>query len=103
AITLSKSSSSAPTAAGETVSYAFVITNMGNVTLTDIAFSDALLNVATVPVDAVWTLGSPTTGLAPGGTVSFGLDHVVSQAEVDAGAVSNSASASGQPPTGARV
>src|SRR5690606_20058577 len=103
-IALSKSTTSTPERAGQSISYDFVVTNTGNVTLTDVAFTDSLLGVSAVPAGAVWSAGSsPASGLAPGGTVSFALEHPVTQAEVDAGEVENAAAVSGTPPSGAPV
>ena len=73
---------------GETITYTFAATNEGNTTLSNVAISDALL-------------GGPVcdqTSLAPGASLdcdsnALGLDYVLIQADVDAGQVDNTATA----------
>ena len=80
--------------AGDTISYAFTVTNTGNVTLTGIAVTDP---------DATIT-GSPILTLAPGATdTSVTGVHILTQAEIDSGAFANSADATGQDPAGSDV
>ena len=77
--------------AGSTIGYSFLVSNTGNVTLTGIAINDALLDAAAV---------CPVTTLAPGASTTCTGTHTITQAEVNAGTVNNSATASGTPPTG---
>ena len=77
--------------AGSTIGYSFLVTNTGNVTLTGIAVNDALLDAAAV---------CPVTTLAPGASTTCTGTHTITQAEVNAGTVNNSATASGTPPGG---
>jgi uncharacterized repeat protein (TIGR01451 family) len=81
--------------AGDTISYGFVITNMGNVTLSNITLSDAMVTV----------VGGPVASLAPGATdaTSFSATYTLTQGNVDNGGVSNQATVSGVPPTGPAV
>ncbi len=74
---------------GETISYSFVVTNTGNVTLTGITVNDP-----EVPVD-----GGPIT-LAPGfvDTTSFTAEYVITQNDIDIGVFGNCATATGTPP-----
>ncbi|WP_338531543.1 DUF7507 domain-containing protein [Nitratireductor thuwali] len=81
--------------AGETIRYAFTVTNTGNVTLTDVTVTDSRATVS----------GSPIATLAPGqvdATTVTGI-YVVTQADLDAGEVENVAEASGVSPKGARA
>jgi uncharacterized repeat protein (TIGR01451 family) len=80
----------------DVIDYKFVVTNTGNVTLTNVTVNDSLL--AGVPI----TVTCPAGPLAPGLSVTCVADapYVVSQADVDAGAVDNSATATVTPPTG---
>ncbi len=80
---------------GEHISYGFVVTNAGNVTLTSVAVADA----------TVGTVSCAATTLAPKAstTCNSATDHVISAADVDRGHVVNSATTSGQPPSGAKV
>ena len=80
---------------GEHISYSFTATNAGNVTLTGVAVSDA----------TVGTVNCAATTLAPKAstTCSSAVDHVITAADIDAGQVLNTATASGLPPSGTRV
>jgi len=86
--------------AGETITYSFLVTNTGNVTLTGVAVVDPKLD--SVPGSAVTC--APTT-LLPGDTVTCtAAAYIVKAADVAAGKpIINVATASGQPPTGSRV
>ncbi len=83
----------APTAssAGGTIPYSFVVTNTGNVTVTGLTINDAQLSAAAV---------CPTTTLAPGATTTCTGSHTITQADVDAGTVVNTATATGSLPGG---
>ena len=83
------------TAAGDTVVYSFFATNTGNVTLTGVGVSD--------PLPGLGTVTCPTTTLAPGASTTCTAGYVVTQADIDAGTITNTATASGVPPTGPAV
>ena len=80
---------------GETISYAFEVTNTGNVVLTDVTVSDPLLTVN----------GGPLASLAVGASdaTTFTGTYTLTQADIDAGEVENQATATGEDPTGAEV
>ena len=80
--------------AGETITYSFLVTNTGGVTLTDVTPNDPLLTNAGISV----TPGPQT--LAPGGTATFTATYTPTQAEIDAGRVENTATSTGTPPSG---
>ncbi|WP_213601555.1 DUF7507 domain-containing protein [Pseudoxanthomonas japonensis] len=91
AITLVKSvTSTGPYGVGSVIAYQFVVTNSGNVTLSDIVVNDALLDAPAA---------CPVTTLAPGANTTCTGMHTVTAAEVAVGNVHNSATATGQPPT----
>ncbi len=69
------------------------MTNTGNVTLTAVGVSDPQVGPVTCPV----------TTLAPGASTTCTKTYTLTQADVDAGSVVNTATASGTPPTGAAV
>ncbi|MFN8191651.1 MAG: hypothetical protein U0R78_14645 [Nocardioidaceae bacterium] len=71
--------------AGDTILYSFVITNTGNVTLTSVGVTDAKVGPVTCPV----------TTLAPGASTTCTKSYTLTQADVDAGVVNNTATASG--------
>ncbi|NKI35099.1 DUF11 domain-containing protein, partial [Wenzhouxiangella sp. XN79A] len=78
--------------AGDTISYSFAVTNTGNVTLTNITLNDPLVAVS----------GGPIPSLAPGVTDSttFTASYTLTQADIDNGSFTNTASANGFDPTG---
>ncbi|WP_439950950.1 DUF7507 domain-containing protein, partial [Microbacterium hydrocarbonoxydans] len=78
---------------GDVVSYEFGVTNTGNVTVGDVVLSDALPGVVLSGV--VWPDAGAPGVIAPGETATASGEYVLSQADVDAGRVVNTASASG--------
>ncbi|MFN8191650.1 MAG: hypothetical protein U0R78_14640 [Nocardioidaceae bacterium] len=76
--------------AGDTILYSFVITNTGNVTLTLVGVTDAKVGPVTCPV----------TTLAPGASTTCTKSYTLTQADVDAGVVNNTATALGHPAHG---
>ncbi|PRY83366.1 DUF6923 family protein, partial [Mongoliibacter ruber] len=77
------------TAEGDVIAYSITVTNTGNVTLTNIEVEDPLTELSeTIAV------------LAPGDIETFTTTYTVTQADVDAGSVTNAASASGDGPDG---
>jgi large repetitive protein len=90
AITLVKSitAGSPYTAANQTVSYNYVVTNSGNITLT------APISVADNKIPAVACPGLPVGGLVPGAAITCTGTYSVVQADLDNGSVTNTASAS---------
>ncbi|WP_277602621.1 DUF7507 domain-containing protein [Macrococcus armenti] len=90
-ITLDKSTTSTLVNVGDTVTYDFTVTNTGTVTLKDIKLDDPMFK------DGV-TLEKTT--LAPGESTTGKATHVVTQEEVDAGKLTNTATVTGTPPSG---
>nr|WP_210204481.1 DUF11 domain-containing protein [Phyllobacterium phragmitis] len=74
---------------GETISYAFLVTNTGNLTLTDVTVDDPKV-----------TVDEAAQTLAPGGTFTFHGTYTPTQPEIDAGQVSNTATGTGTTPDG---
>jgi uncharacterized repeat protein (TIGR01451 family) len=73
---------------GDTIAYSYKVTNTGNVTLSSVSVDD--------PTDGHVTCPAPAApGLAPGASVTCTADtpHTVTQADVDAGAIVDSATA----------
>ena len=70
----------------ETITYSFMVKNMGNTTISGVDIEDAMVNV----------LGGPIT-LAPGqeDSASFTAVYLITQADIDTGAVTNTATVTG--------
>ena len=91
AMTVVKSvTSSGPYTVGSTIGYSFLVTNTGSVTLTDVTVTDGLAGLSAIVC--------PSTTLPVGGAMTCTATYVVTQSDVDAGNVHNSATASGTPP-----
>ncbi|QWF22006.1 DUF11 domain-containing protein [Nocardioides sp. LMS-CY] len=79
---------------GDTIDYTFVVTNTGTVTLSTVGVSDPKAGPVSCPV----------TTLAPGAsTTCTAAAYALTQADVDAGKVDNTATATGTPPYGPKV
>jgi gliding motility-associated-like protein/uncharacterized repeat protein (TIGR01451 family) len=76
---------------GDNVVYNFVVTNTGNVTLTNVTVSDPVITITGGPI-----------ALAAGAsdTSTFSGIYAITQADIDAGVVYNLAIVSGNPPIG---
>ncbi len=86
ALTLVKSAT--PTSynqVGQVITYSYTVTNTGNVTV---------LGQITVTDDKVTVTCPPTASLAPGASITCTASHTVTQADLDAGQIVNTASAS---------
>ncbi len=70
---------------GDVITYEILVTNTGNITLNLVNVTDN---------NAVFISGNPITNLAPGATARVITQHTITQADLDAGQVSNSAVAS---------
>ncbi|MCL2490200.1 MAG: hypothetical protein FWF36_05680, partial [Propionibacteriaceae bacterium] len=89
--------------AGDLVDYEFDITNTGNVTLTDVTVIDLMPNLSNVTYVWPHTDGEPDGTLAPGETATGTATYQLTQADVDAGGVTNAATVKGNPPNGPAV
>ena len=99
ALSLVKSADRTGLVAGQTVTYSFLVTNTGNVTVTNVAIDEGAFT-------GHGTLGAatcPDTTLVPGASTTCTATYVVTQADVDAGTVENTATATGTDPTDAPV
>jgi uncharacterized repeat protein (TIGR01451 family) len=82
-------------APGQTIDYSYLVTNTGNVTLDPVTLAD--------PLPALRGLSCPDTSLAPGGSETCTATYTTTQADVDAGSITNTATATGTPPCGPKV
>jgi uncharacterized repeat protein (TIGR01451 family) len=97
-ISLTKSASPATVSAiGDVITYTFVVKNTGNVTLTDLTVDEGdFSGTGTAPSIQCPDLSS----LAAGDSVTCTAEYTATAADVDAGELTNTASASGTPPAG---
>ena len=79
--------------AGDTVTYTFEVTNLSNVTLSGVTIADPLID------NAGGSVSCPNTTLAPQESVICSAVYTLVQADIDAGQVSNTATASATPQT----
>ncbi|WP_406245416.1 hypothetical protein ACI7YT_10155 [Microbacterium sp. M] len=83
--------------AGDVVNYAFTVTNRGGVTLTDVTVADELAGLSEITFGQ-WP--GETGVLEPGESVTATATYVLTQADVNAGGVDNTATTTGNPPAG---
>ncbi|GAB3144982.1 hypothetical protein GCM10027290_24100 [Micromonospora sonneratiae] len=84
------------TAAGQQIRYAFLVVNNGNVTITDLTINETAFTGTGSPP----TITCPVTALAPAQETTCGGTYTVTQADIDAGSVTDTAEATGNDPTG---
>lgn len=80
--------------AGDTIDYSFEVENTGNVTLNNVAVTDPLPGLSAITCPG----GNPIPTLAIGATETCTATYTLLQADVDAGQVDNTATASGTDP-----
>ncbi|MCX6398618.1 MAG: GEVED domain-containing protein, partial [Propionibacteriales bacterium] len=88
--------------AGGTLHYTFTATNTGNVSLSNVSISEDAFTGSGAMSALSCTPSQPAT-LAPAAQIVCTATYAVTQADVDAGVVDNTASATGTPPTGPPV
>lgn len=86
--------------AGEEIPYELILENTGNATVSDIDIADALADKGTLRIE--WD-GKTAHSLAPGETVKATATHTVTEVDIDAGIVENTAKAGGKAPDGKQV
>jgi len=74
-------------AVGDVLTYDYLVTNTGNVQITNISVSD----------DRISNINCPVTSLMPSESVTCTATDTVTQADIDAGSVVNNALATGDP------
>lgn len=81
--------------AGEKIPYELTVENTGNATVSDIDIADALADNGTLQIE--WG-GKTAHSLAPSETVKATATHTVTETDIDAGIVENTAKANGKAP-----
>ena len=82
-------------APGVPITYSYLVTNTGNVTLTSVGVTDPMAGLSAVTC--------PDSTLAPAATETCTADYTTTQADVDAGGINNAGTATGTPPAGPDV
>jgi hypothetical protein len=96
AVSLVKSASvSSYSAAGAPITYSYVVTNTGNVTLNPVTVTD--------PMTGLSAITCPDTSLAPTVAETCTATYTTTQSDVNAGSIKNTGTASGTPPKGSAV
>ena len=87
----------APLSAGDEITYMLAVTNTGNVSLTAITVTDDLVDESAIDCgDGTNVIAR----MAPGGPRVCTVTYIVTQDDIDAGGVTNTASVTGNPPFG---
>jgi len=81
--------------AGETITYTFTVQNIGNVTINNISIIDDKLGMINVPINPA--------NLAPTLIGTYSINYILTQANIDAGNLSNTAIANGTDPSNVAV
>ena len=92
---------SVPTEVGDEIVYTIIVENTGNVTVSNMTVTDAVLggditSSCVFPVDAA-------TGLAPGEIATCTVNYALTQTDINVGAVQNTAVGAGEDPAGGPV
>jgi hypothetical protein len=96
ALTLVKSASaSSYSVPGTPITYSYYVDNTGNVILDPITVTDPMVGLSPVTC--------PVQSLAPGDAETCSASYITTQADLDAGSITNTATASGTPPSGTAV
>src|SRR5690606_35061202 len=94
---------------GDIITYTYTVSNLGNVTLYDVDVTENLsfTGMGTPPVPAYSSGGADLDGEADGfdlavgpGTIVFTATYAITQADIDAGGVTNQATATADDPNG---
>ncbi len=80
---------------GTVITYSYKVTNTGNVTLNPVTVTD--------PMKGLSAVTCPDTSLAPAATETCTATYTTTQADVNAGSISNTGTATGTPPSGPPV
>ncbi|MDH7913131.1 hypothetical protein QGM60_10165, partial [Winogradskyella sp. SYSU M77433] len=92
-LTVTKTVTVSGSSLGDVIEYDIVVTNTGNLTVSNIDITDA-------NADAGSIVGSPIASLAPGSSAIVTVEQTITQSDIDAGYIENSATATGDSPSG---
>ncbi len=88
---------------GQPVTYTIVATNSGNVTLSHVTVTDTLSAPASPALTLSCTPTTPVASLAPGAAITCSGSYSVTQADLDHGGITNTATATGTTPGGTPI
>uniref|UniRef100_UPI0015CE5FF2 DUF7507 domain-containing protein n=1 Tax=Winogradskyella costae TaxID=2697008 RepID=UPI0015CE5FF2 len=91
-VAITTDASPAGTSLGDVLTYTFSVTNTGNVTVDNITIADAFTGTTGLAI-------SPSS-LVPGATGTATVTYTIDQDDVDLGSITNSATATGDSPSG---
>jgi len=80
---------------GDTITYSYMVTNTGTLQLDPVVVTD--------PLPGLGPITGGDSVLDPGEMTTFTAEYIVTQADVDAGQIDNTGTATGTPPVGADV
>lgn len=80
---------------GEVITFSYLVKNTGNVSLTSVGVTD--------PQPGLSAISCPTTNLAPDQSETCTATYTTTQADLNAGSITNTATASATPPSGLPV
>ncbi|MDA3148029.1 DUF11 domain-containing protein [Leucobacter sp. UCMA 4100] len=89
-------------AAGDTVKYAFTVTNTGTLTLSDVTIDDPLAGMSDIAFEA-WPDATAPGRLAPGDSANATASLELTQAHIDESVLKNEAVASANTPSGQSI
>jgi uncharacterized repeat protein (TIGR01451 family) len=96
AITIKKTASvTSYSAPGTLITYSYLVTNTGNVTLNPVTVTDPMVGLSAI--------SCPDTSLAPAASETCTATYTTTQADVNNGSISNTGTATGTPPSGPNV
>ena len=97
-------SPSTETNAGDYITYQYVVTNTGNVTLSNITVTDdKIQNASSLKCPRITGTNNVIGALAPGSTVTCEVIYTVTAFDVTAGSVTNTATATANKPDGTAI
>ncbi|GAB3605106.1 hypothetical protein GCM10027413_05150 [Conyzicola nivalis] len=96
ALTVVKTADATVAEVGQVVTYSFRVTNTGNLTITDPEVAEGTFTGS----GDLSAIACPAGSLAPGDDVTCTATYTVTQADIDSGAISNTATVAGTTPGG---
>ena len=107
ALSVVKTASGTLSNAGDQVSYSFLVTNTGNVTLSNVGVTDVFTQGGTGTMSTITcqppSCSGTSTTLVPNQSATFTASYVTTEEDITGGTLKNTATATGTPPAGPNV